>query len=520
MTKSKNQDAARSAADQDKYFRTDHLESDLTGRSVRGGALTATAQILKFLIATAGAIGLARLLTPRDYGLIGMVAIVFNFVSMFQYLGLTTVTIRWAELNHQQVSTLFWFNIALSTAIMLVTIASAPAVAWFYHEPRLIWITIGYAITIGINGLAIQHEALLNRQMRFAVIGIIEIACILIGFLAAIFAAWHGAGYWALVLNQLVMSSVLVALVWAMCSWRPGLPVRGSGVRPMLTFGSNLTGFNIMTYVARNLDNALIGKFWGAYQLGLYSKAYQMLLMPMQQITAPFTAVAVPALSRLVNSPDRYRRAYLSIVEKIAMITMPGVVFMIGTADWLVLFLLGAQWHETARIFGLLGAAAFIQPVTKTSWWLFSTQGRTAELFRWGVISGVIAVVSIVVGLRFGAIGVAAAYAVSDLCLTTPILFWYVGRKGPIRAGDFYRTIAPSLCASLCALIVLSLCRSRLELFESLFIRLLLGFGITAGVSLLVLAVIPAGRRAIREFAQMLLLLVKRTNQSGSGPLL
>ena len=101
------------------------------------------------------------------------------------------------------------------------------------------------------------------------------------------------------------------------------VPRRGAGVRSMLTFGGNVTGFNVMQYFARNADNALIGKFWGAYQLGLYSRAYQMLLMPMQQINAPLAAVAVPALSRLADSPERYRDAYLKILEKLVMITMP-----------------------------------------------------------------------------------------------------------------------------------------------------------------------------------------------------
>jgi PST family polysaccharide transporter len=501
--------------DENSHFRTEHLNDDLGGRSARGGAVTMASQGVKFLTSMVATVILARLLTPQDYGLIGMVAIIINFVSMFQYMGLSNATIKWAQLNHQQVSTLFWLNIAMSTAIMLVTVASAPLLAWFFGEPRLIWITVGYAISIIFTGLYIQHEAILSRQMRFAAIAMIEIASILVGFAAAIIAAWYGAGYWALVLNQLVMTLVTVAGVWRACRWRPGIPVRGSGVRSMLSYGSNLTGFNVMTYFARNLDNALIGRFWGPYQLGLYSRAYQMLLMPMQQINAPFAAVAVPALSRLAASPERYRKAYLSILEKIAMITMPGVVFMIVSSDWLVLFLLGPQWRATSGIFMLLGIAAIIQPVTKTSWWLFSTQGRTAELFRWGLISGGIAMVSIIVGLPWGALGVAAAYAASDLCLSTPLLFWYVGRKGPIRASDFYRTIAPSVCASLCALVVLFLCRSRLELFQSLFIRLLLGFGITVAVSFLVLAVIPAGKRAMQNSAELLLLLIKRENQAG-----
>lgn len=496
--------------DEDRHFRTDHLDKGLAGRSARGGAVTVGAQGFKFGLSTVAAIVLARFLTPDDYGLIGMVAILVNFVSMFQYLGLSSATVRWAELNHRQVSTLFWINMALSAAIMLVTVGSGPLLAWFYKEPRLIGITAGYAVTILFAGLAIQHEALLARQMRFTALVIVETTALLIGFLAAIVAAWHGAGYWALVLNQLLMTLATLVGVWSVCKWRPGFPGRGLGIRSMLSYGGNLTGFNVMTFFSRNLDNLLIGKFWGTHQLGVYSRAYQMLLMPMAQINAPLAAVAVPTLSRLADSPDRYRAAYLKILEKIVMVTMPLVALMIATSDWMVLLLLGPKWTETGKIFMLLGIAALIQPVTKTAWWLFSTQGRTRELFHWGLIGGAIAVSSILAGLPWGATGVAASYAVADLCIATPLLFWYVGRRGPIRASDFYRTIAPSGVAAVCSLALLFSCRPWLSSLTGLIPRLSVAFGLTVSVSLIVFSILPAGRLAMWSFKETLMVLLKR----------
>jgi PST family polysaccharide transporter len=204
-------------------------------------------------------------------------------------------------------------------------------------------------VSIIVTGLYIQHEAILIRQMRFTIIAIIEVSAMAIGLTAAIVSAMYGARYWALVINQLVLATVSVIGMWAACRWRPSWPRRGAGVRSMLTFGGNVTGFNVMQYFARNADNALIGKFWGAYQLGLYSRAYQMLLMPMQQINAPLASVAVPALSRLADSPERYRDAYLKILEKLVMITMPLGAFMIATSDWLCCFCSGRSGKRRAR---------------------------------------------------------------------------------------------------------------------------------------------------------------------------
>jgi PST family polysaccharide transporter len=498
------------SVDKNKHFRTEHLQGDLGGRSARGGALILAAQGCKFVLSTAAAILLARLLAPEDYGLIGMVSIMVGFLGMFQYMGLSTATVRWAELNHLQVSNLFWMNIGLSVAIMLLTLATSPLVAWFYHDRRLIPITAGYAVIILLTGLSIQHEAILMRQMRFGVTAAIEIAAMAIGLGVAILAAWFGAGYWALVLNQFVLALVTIAGVWTACKWRPGLPSRGTNVRSMCSYGGNLTGFNLMNFLSRNLDNALIGKFWGPYQLGIYSRAYQMLLLPMSQINGPLMSVAVPALSRLADMPARYRAAYLKILEKIAMITMPAVVFMIATSDWLVVFLLGAQWRGAGRIFMWLGVAAIIQPVTRSVLWLFTTQGRARELFVWGVVSAGIAVLSILAGLRWGANGVAASYAAADLCFTTPLLFWYAGRRGPVRTADFYRTIAPAAAASLCSLAALVASRPWLEAWPYLIARLSVAFIITIAVSLLVFTVLPTGRLALSNLKETLMLLWKR----------
>jgi PST family polysaccharide transporter len=275
----------------------------------------------------------------------------------------------------------------------------------------------------------------------------------------------------------------------------------------MLSYGRELTGFNLANYFARNVDNALIGKFWGAQQLGLYAKAYQLLLLPLEQINGPLGTVAIPALSRLAESPERYRKAYLKILEKLAMLTMPGVVFMIGSADWLVLLLLGPKWEQSGRIFMLLGMAAFLQPVTRTCWWLFISQGRSRDMLRAGILSSVVSVASIVFGLQWGAMGVAAAYGASELFISGPLIFWFAARRGPVRLADFYRTIAPAASASLSALAIVLSCRPWLHEFH-LALRVVLAFTLTAASSFAILALLPAGRAAMQNSKETLLLLI------------
>lgn len=492
----------------DVYFRTDHLKADLGGRTARGGAVTVVSQGLKFLISMVATVVLARLLTPQDYGLIGMVAVVIGFVSMFKDLGLSTATIQRPEITNAQISTLFWINLALSLAVMLVTAAIAPLIARFYHEPRLHLITLAYGCGFLLGGLTVQHEALLRRQMRFAALAGAEVFSIVASVVTAILMASRGAGYWSLVGGALSLNLAYLIGIWLQCRWRPGLPSRNSGVRSMLVFGGNFTGFSIVNYFARNLDNMLIGWWWGAAMLGLYAKAYQLLLLPLDQINSPITAVAVPALSRLADDPERYRQAYLRILEKIAIMTMPLMAFMIVTSDWLVLILLGPKWTGVSRIFALLAIAGFLQPVGSTTGWLYLTQGRPHHMFQWGLIGGSILIVSIALGLPWGAIGVATSYSLGYVCVAAPLLFWYVGRSGPVGARHIYATIAPIAAASLLALLTALLLR-RFSGVGNPMVGIVICLAVTILTTFVVLVLLPAGRRVLLDLKRSFFLLLR-----------
>lgn len=490
----------------DKNFQTDHLKVNLGGRAARGGAVAITSQGLKFIVTLAATSVMSRLLTPQDYGLIGMVAVVTGFVSMYKDIGLAAATIQKPEITAEQISTLFWVNLFLSLAITVFTSAIAPLVAWFYGDPRLTWITIVTSFGFLISGLAVQHEALLRRQMRYLPLSAISLASVIAGYIVAILMALRGFSYWALVASQLAVAFTSTILIIAVCQWIPGLPRRDTGVRSMIKFGGHLTGFTTINYFSRNLDNLLIGRVWGAQQLGLYSRAYTLMSLPMDQINEPLTSVAVPSLSRLTDSPESYRRAYLRMLEKVALLTMPCVVLLIVTADWIVDFILGSQWEGAIKIFIVLGATAIFQPIANTTGWLLISQGRTNHMFQWGLISGPLIMGSIVVGLPWGALGVATSYAITRVFIVDPLLYWFVGRTGPVRTIDFYKTMAPFVVASGSALLLAAAFR-RFYSLDSAILSVSICFVITVTVTFVVLAVIPSGRRALHDVKKAVLLL-------------
>ncbi len=313
--------------DRGRYFQTDHLLEDIQGRSMRGGVVTLSGQAVKFLLDLLSTVALARLLRPQDFGLLAMVTSIIAFAHFFKDLGLSAATVQRTQVTHAQVSFLFWVNVSLGFVVALVVLALAPVIAWFYHEPRLFGITLVLSLNFISSGLAAQHSALLRRQMQFRTLTVRSLVAMACGIATGITFAWFGLGYWSLVAVPVVSNLIGCILVWTICDWRPGAFQRRVGARAMLAFGGNLTASNMLNYFSRNLDNILIGRVLGSSPLGIYSKAYGLLMLPIAQINGPMSSVLLPGLSRLQNDPPEYARLFLRAVQAIALVTVPLVVF-------------------------------------------------------------------------------------------------------------------------------------------------------------------------------------------------
>jgi len=342
--------------------------------------------------------------------------------------------------------------------------------------------------------------------MRFYALSVIAFLSMMIGYVVGIIFEWRGAGYWSLVFSQLALLGSNMIGVWLVCRWRPGRPQRNSGVRSMLSFGGNVTGYAVVNYISKNCDNLFVGRMFGPQPLGLYSKAVQLLGLPTDQINEPVATVSIPALSRLADSPERYRQAYLRIMEKVIMLTMPAVTLMLATSDWLVRIVLGSQWSDTARIFVFMGIAGLFQPVASTGGWLLVSQGRVRDMLHWSLINAPISIVSIIAGLPWGVVGVAASWSLGRILVANPLLFWFVGRKGPVRTSDFYRLLAPFTGASLVSLIACYTFRRFVFIGNPVAGFLVCGI-IVAIVMVLVLALMPAGRKALADIKNSIMLL-------------
>jgi PST family polysaccharide transporter len=420
------------------HFSTGHLLNNLKRRTISSGVVTTAAQGVGFVLTIVSTMVLARLLTPRDFGLIAMVTAVMGFLQAFKDAGLSTATVQRKEITHAQVSNLFWINVGIGGASSLIVAIAAPVIAWFYRDSRLIGVTLALAFTFLLIGLTVQHMALLNRQLRLKMVAAIEVGSGLAALSVGVGMAWFKCGYWSLVGLQLTAPLMTLLLTWSACRWRPQRPSRGSGTMPLVRFGVDLTAASLVSSFARGADAVLIGRFFGAEALGLYSRAGALLRRPLDQFLNPIVSVAVPVLSRIQSEPERYRRMFLRVYEAMALISFLGSGVAVPLAQPLVLVLLGAQWGEAAGIFAGFAIAAMYAAVATTTYWLFTSQGRGRDLLVASTVTSALTVAAFIAGFPFGPIGMAYAFSVSGLLVRLPYMYYQVGRQGPVRTMDLW----------------------------------------------------------------------------------
>ncbi|MFC1560804.1 lipopolysaccharide biosynthesis protein, partial [Pseudomonadota bacterium] len=268
-------------------FDNDKITSTLKRKSVKGAAITGVSRTLRLLIGLCGTAVLARILTPDDYGLVVMAAILTNYVRLFADIGLAAATVQRENINHQQVSTLFWIDVGIGFLLALLVCAISPLIASFFNEPALKQIAIAMSVTFFMTGFVLQPRALLRRHMRFFTVEAVIIIAQICGVLGAIVLAMFGWGYWALVMQAIIIAFIELVGIWIIIPWFPSRPRWVEGVGSMVRFGGDILIFNTINYFSRNADNILIGKFWGAAPLALYDKAYSLLMMPVIQINGP-----------------------------------------------------------------------------------------------------------------------------------------------------------------------------------------------------------------------------------------
>lgn len=433
-------------------------QNDLRDKTIAGLGWTLGTQVLsqgsRFLISVI----LARLIAPADFGLLGMVLVFTGFASLFSDFGFGQSLIQREEIEERHRSSVFWLSLAIGFLLAGLTVAAAPLIAHFYRDPRLVPVMMLIAVSFPLGSLGIVQKALLSREMKFRALGLIEVATATISGVVAIFLALRGFGVWSLVW-QLILSYVVVSIgTWCVLGWRPCLTFDRKAVAELFGFSANLTGFSVVNYWFRNGDNLLVGRYFGSAPLGIYSRAYNLMLLPLSQVTWVVARVMFPALSKLQNEKTRVKNIYLRMVSIIGLITFPLMLGLLVVADHFVLALYGPAWAEmipVLRIFCILG---LMQAISSTVGLIFQSQGRTDWMFWWGSFSGGVSILGIIIGVWIGSMAAIAACLLFVAILLLIPTFSIPGRLIGMTLREVIQSVAGvSICSSVMAVSVWAL---------------------------------------------------------------
>lgn len=399
--------------------------------AARSAFVTMGGQLAKIVIQLVSVIILARLLTPYDYGLLAMVMAVVGVADVFRDFGLSSAAVQAKTLSRAERDNLFWLNSLIGVVLLVVIGAAGPLLALFYRQPELTWITAVVGLSFLFSGLATQYRADLQRRLLFARLTAADVGSPLVALVVAVVLALSGAGYWALVAQQVTQFLANLIMVVAAARWLPGRWRRDVSMRHFLKFGGNLAGGSLIHYLGSNFDALLIGARFGADPLGLYNRGFQLLMRPLGQLRAPLTSVALPLLSKLTEDERRYAE-YLRVGQRAMGYTLVlGLSLVIGAVEPVVAIFLGEQWSGVAPIMRWLALCGIFETLAFVGYWTYVSKGLVRQLLHYTIISTVIKIVGISIGSFWGVAGVAAGFALAEVA-SWPLSFAWLRRSSGV----------------------------------------------------------------------------------------
>lgn len=493
--------------DVDRWFGVDAVRADLRARSVRSGAIAIGGRGTLILLNLGSVMVLARVLRPEDFGVLAMIlplTILFNSVANH---ALQTSLIHDDHLNDAKTNAVFRSAATRNFLLAALMAASGPLLARLYDDPRATAVAMAWAAFLYAGTLSAVHEALLKRQMRFGTIMSANVAGLVIGIVVAITAALLGARHWALLLQFATMDLFRAVAVWTACGWRPSLRAgagAGAEAKAIREYWRNLAAFRVVGWLADHPDRMLVGYIGGAATLGLYDSARRYAFYPFVELYMSLSDVAVATFSRVAHDAAKYRAFVSRGLLPVLALPLPAIAFVGVEARNAVLILLGDQWLEAVPFVRLMCVAAFVGSVGRVTPWLFLSRGETARQLRWGLyVQMPVMLTSVLIGTRFGAMGVAVGFTIGTCLLALPGLAWAV-HGSPLRLRDVLGIAARPAVGSLTGVVLLLTMGQWLPDLGGAVPNLAVRLVLFAAVYAVLWFLLPGGRQATREVLEAL----------------
>jgi len=423
---------------------------ELGGHAIRGSLLAVGAQVWRTVVQIGITAILARLLLPRDFGLIAIAAGIIGIGSVVAELGLTMVTIQRRDIDDEMASGFFYANVLAGIVIALVLAGLAPVLSFVFNQPRLTGVTQALAGTIPVVAASRQPFAILQREMRWPAVQAVNSLPPLVSGFVAVGMATLGFGATSLIAQAWASAFLALLLCWRLTRWRPGPAGQWRSFGKPLREGLSLSVFSLASAISSQADDMLLGWRWGTAALGFYGRAQVLIMLPSQMVIAPVSSALLPALSRLQDDPARFARLYLRSLASVMTIAGISSALMVALARPLVGIVLGAQWHAAASILQILGLSILPLTAANAAAWLYIASGHARRLSRWALVTLPVWLCGFALALPFGARGVAAAF-VAVAALLAPANLYLATRDTAVKPLSIARTsLGPALISLAC----------------------------------------------------------------------
>lgn len=361
---------------------------------------------------------LARLLAPRDFGLLGFALVYITYVETIGDLGSGTALIFWPNRRDEAAEVTFVTSLAMGATWCVLTIAAAPWIAGFFNSPDGEAIVRALAWSFPLKFLGNTHDALAQKELRFRPRMYAELAMGLVKGGVSIGGAFAGLGAWSLVWGQLSGLAVWSLMLWLVIPWRPHFRIAGDLVKPMLAYGRGIVVVNIVAAIVHHADAAVIGRFLGAVALGIYQIAYKVPEMSIAVIVWVVSKVAFPAFAKIHGAGSELASAYLAAMRYVTVLTVPAAVGLAVVAEPLVAALFGDRWAPAAPVLRILAVYLAIRSFGSSSGDILKATGRSKLLAILGVVRAAVLVPLLVWAAQYDIITVAIALTVATAVST------------------------------------------------------------------------------------------------------
>jgi O-antigen/teichoic acid export membrane protein len=394
---------------------------DLKSKVKKGLIWTFLDQVITQVVFLVFGIYLSRILSPNDFGLVAMITIFSSFAALFIDLGFGVALVQKKEATQEHYSSVFWFNLAIGTTLYLLFFFLAPVISLFYGKPELTLLVRVVCLSFIITSLTSVQSNLLIKELKFKKKSIFNWVALFSGYITAIVMALNGYGVWAIVFMTLITASINSILFWLTSSWRPSFIFHWTKIKELSKFGLNVLGDTTINYWSRNLDNFIIAKYLGSSELGLYTRAYSLMLLPLKNISTVISRVMFPAFSKKQGEIETIKKHYLQIIKHIAFLTFPLMVILALVSKEFVLIFFGEKWKGMIPILSILSGIGALQSLLSLNGMLYNSLAKANIALRVTILVNITLIIAFFIGIQYGLIGITWSYFIASVILFIPI---------------------------------------------------------------------------------------------------